>query len=211
MERIFILGAGGHGRVAADTAAAMGYRDIRFLDPKWPEDRQSGVWPIDGADDDATLAALSHGGADLFVALGSAAPRSRLFDRLDRFGLRPVTLRHPAATVSPHATVGHGTLVAASAVINPFATVGTGAIINTGAIVEHDCRIGDFAHIAPAAAVAGGVTVGRGAWIGLGARILPGLTVGADAMVGAGAVVLRDVAAGQTVAGVPARPLPRKA
>jgi len=47
----------------------------------------------------------------------------------------------------------------------------------------------------------------RGASIGAGAVILPGITVGADAMVGAGAVVTRDVAAGETVVGNPARPL----
>lgn len=44
-----------------------------------------------------------------------------------------------------------------------------------------------------------------GAAIGSGAVILPGVTIGEKAMVGAGAVVTRDVAAGATVAGVPAR------
>jgi maltose O-acetyltransferase len=51
------------------------------------------------------------------------------------------------------------------------------------------------------------VTIGRNVWIGGGALILPGVTVGDDAIVGAGAVVTRDVRAGTTVAGNPARPL----
>lgn len=51
--------------------------------------------------------------------------------------------------------------------------------------------------------------VGRGASIGSGATILCGITIGADAMIGAGAVVTRDVADGETVAGVPARVLAR--
>jgi UDP-2-acetamido-3-amino-2,3-dideoxy-glucuronate N-acetyltransferase len=46
-----------------------------------------------------------------------------------------------------------------------------------------------------------------GASIGSGATILGGLTIGAESTIGAGAVVTRDVAAGATVVGNPARPL----
>ena len=49
------------------------------------------------------------------------------------------------------------------------------------------------------------VVIGEDVWIGGGAIILPGVTIGDGAMVGAGSVVTRDVEAGATVVGNPAR------
>lgn len=49
------------------------------------------------------------------------------------------------------------------------------------------------------------VHIGRNVWIGGGALVLPGVTIGDDALVGAGSVVTRDVPAGATVVGNPAR------
>ena len=49
------------------------------------------------------------------------------------------------------------------------------------------------------------IQIGRDVWIGGGAIILPGVTVGDTAVIGAGSVVTRDVPAGSTARGNPAR------
>ncbi|HEY6359328.1 MAG TPA: sugar O-acetyltransferase [Vicinamibacterales bacterium] len=49
------------------------------------------------------------------------------------------------------------------------------------------------------------VRIGRNVWIGAGAIILPGVSIDDDALVGAGSVVTRDVPAGATAFGNPAR------
>jgi maltose O-acetyltransferase len=52
------------------------------------------------------------------------------------------------------------------------------------------------------------VTIGRNVWIGGGAIILPGVVIGDDSVIGAGSVVTRNVPAGATARGSPARSNP---
>ena len=49
------------------------------------------------------------------------------------------------------------------------------------------------------------VRIGRNVWIGGGAIILPGVSIGDGAVIGAGSIVTRDVPAGATAFGNPAR------
>ena len=53
-------------------------------------------------------------------------------------------------------------------------------------------------------------TIGDGAFVGCDTMLVAPVTIGARALTGAGAVVTHDVAPGERVAGVPARPLPPK-
>jgi len=55
----------------------------------------------------------------------------------------------------------------------------------------------------------GKIDIGNNVFIGLNAVVLPGVTIGHNAIVAAGAVVTKDVAEGDIVAGVPARPIGR--
>ena len=54
------------------------------------------------------------------------------------------------------------------------------------------------------------IIIGKEVWIGRSVTVLGGVTIGDKATVGANAVVTRDVAPGETVAGVPAVPISRR-
>ncbi len=52
--------------------------------------------------------------------------------------------------------------------------------------------------------------LGKRVNVGAGAKILGAVTLGNDAVIGANAVVLKDVPAGHTAVGIPAKSMPSK-
>ncbi len=213
-RRVVLIGAGGHAAVVIDAAERVpGVEVVGLLDdnPSRQGDTVLGR-PVLGPTT-RVRDAIALGFDCAHIAVGSAGPttaRRALDDMALAAGVRLLTIVHPAATVSPHASLAPGAFVAAGAVVGPRAHVGRSVIVNTHAVVEHDASVGEGTHVASGAMVLGGASVGVGVHVGAGACVLQGTRVGAGAVIGAGAVVLDDIPAGATVVGVPARPIPRE-
>lgn len=205
MRRLALLGASGHGKVIADMALLCGWTAIEFFDDAWPQRSKNGLWPVSG-NTEALLSRLTEFDGVL-VSIGDCKARWEKHQLLVSRGASLVSIVHPSAQISPHASLGKGSVVMAVAAINIDAAVGEACIINTGATVDHDCRLGDAVHVSPGAHLSGSVAIGAGSWIGVGAAIKHGMQIGSHAMVGAGAVVVRPVEDRQTVVGNPARPI----
>lgn len=124
--------------------------------------------------------------------------------------------------VGPFAHVRDGTILDDGAEVGAFVEVNR-SHFETGARARHLAYLGD-AHLGPdvnigATAVTANfdgqqkskTTIGAGSMIGSGAILVAPVTVGERATIGANAVLTKgqDVASGETVAGVPARPLPK--
>ncbi|MDP2086886.1 MAG: serine acetyltransferase [Gemmobacter sp.] len=80
-----------------------------------------------------------------------------------------------------------------------------GIVIHPDAEIGPNCLIFQQVTIGLVAATPQAPRIGAGVDIGAGARVLGAVTVGDGARIGANAVVLRDVPAGATAVGVPAR------
>lgn len=204
MNRLLILGAGGHAKVVAETAITVGRWDrIAFLDDRHPALSELLNLPVVGRFSDALAFRESY--SEAVVALGSNNSRIGWLRSLEADGYTLPTLVHSKAYVSSYAVLGVGTVVFAQAAVNADARLGRGVIINTGATVDHDCFIGDGVHVCPGAHLAGEVRVGAHACIGIGAVVKQQTVIGEGVTVGAGAVVVKSVPAGVIVAGVPAK------
>ncbi|WP_256013249.1 acetyltransferase [Desertivirga xinjiangensis] len=190
---MYIIGAGGHGKVVAELAELNGKTIKGFID-----------------DDSSRNTVLSYKVSTVFpaepvmavVAIGNNMVRR---EKALENKLVFCSLIHPKACLSSRTIIGEGTVVVGGATINIDARIGRHVIINTNSSVGHDCEIGDFVHIGPNVALAGNVKVGEGTHIGLGAAVIQGVSIGKWCVIGAGSVVIKDVPDGAMVVGNPAR------
>lgn len=149
------------------------------------------------------------------LAIANSRVRERLAGLCAAAGVPLIEVRAANAVVMDDVEIGEG------AVLSPFVTLTSNIRIgrcfhaNLYSYVEHDCVVGDFVTFAPGVQCNGNVVIEDHAYIGAGAILRQGqsgrpLTIGRGAVVGMGAVVTKDVPAGMTVVGNPARQLQRK-
>lgn len=202
MKNLAILGAGGHGKVAANIAEQLGW-NIHFFDLAYPEVKECGPWEVLG--DEASLIKHAANYDAIFVAIGSNKIRAKKQKEFKKRGFTITSLISPNATLSEYIEIGDGVLVVDNACINIGTVLADGVIINTGANIDHDNHIGAFSHISPGVNLAGEVVIGELCWVGIGSSVIHQKNIANNVIVGAGAIIINDVPANVTVVGCPAR------
>jgi len=195
---VYIVGAGGHGRVIRDALVETAGSDGTPFISSFVDDNGPHLSPEELPNGPCT---------QVIVGIGDNFMREKMVDRLKSSGksLIFVSAHHPVAFVSHGTEVGEGVAIFAKAVVQPGVQLGDFCIVNTSATVDHDCKIGRFAHVAPGVNLCGNVTVGDRTLVGVGSCAIPGVDIGSDTIIGAGSVIVSDIPSGVVAHGNPCR------
>jgi len=202
---LLIFPCNGNGVEALDCLGEA-YRCVGFVDDM-PEKQRTGAHGYQ-----VFARSVLDERADAFVLAVPGSPtsyqsRRRIIDGLALGAERFARVIHPAARVSPLATVGRNVLIMSGVVVTSNAIIANHVLIMPNTVIHHDVVIRSWTLIGSNVTIAGGTSLGANCYIGSGASIMNGLSVGARALVGMGSNVVRNVPAGARVAGNPARPI----
>ncbi len=198
---IYIIGAGGHGQVVADTIIKMGFFPKGFLDDNKDllGKKILGIPVVGNVSDAKNLS------GKFVVAIGDNFMRKTIVDKLEFSDDMYFTVIHPSSVIGDDVKIGVGSMIIGGTVINTGTTIGKHTIVNTSASIDHHNKIHDFVHIAPGSHTGGNVEIGYGSFLGVGVSVIPGVRVAEWSVIGAGSVVISNIPSHSVAVGVPCK------
>ena len=198
MDKILILGMGGHASSVADVLEREGKYEIIGYVVNQPHESNVETnlsYPIIGCDKELKMLYNRgiHFAAIGIGFLGKGELRNQLWRELKCIGFSLPIICDPSATISAHVELGEGCFVGKKAVINVNSRIGKMGIINTAAVVEHDCQIGDFSHISVGSILCGGVKVGKNVFIGAGSVVIQQIIISDKCIIAAGSTLRKNM------------------
>ena len=142
---------------------------------------------------------------EVIIAVGEPKAREKLFEKVREQHIAFATLIDPTAILSPSANIKAGVIICEYSTIHANVIISENCLIQPFCDIGHDIRIGQHTVLSPFCAPGGSLTIGNRVYIGMQSAIIENLTIEDDAIIGMGSVVYRDVLAGSTVLGNPAR------
>ena len=201
MDKILLIGAGGHARSCIDVLEEENQFEIAGLIEKGKSiSNESLGYPVIGTDDDLKVLRQQYKNALITVGqIKSPKIRIKLYKLLKELDFTLPVIVSSQAYVSKHAQIGEGSIIMHGVIINANAKIGNNCIINNRALIEHDAVIGDHCHIATGAIINGEVSVENETFIGSGAVTKQAISIGKNCVIGAGVVLKNDIESNKVV------------
>lgn len=196
MEKIVLVGAGGHALSVIDSIQANDkYEIVGITELDYVVGEKVFGYEILG--NDAILKSVFDSGVKYaFITVGSIGNpslREKLYFMLKRKGFSLPAIIDNSSNIGSDVWLGEGIYAGKNTVVNAKCTIGEMAIINTGAIIEHSSRINEFTHIGPGTVICGDVKIGARTHVGANSTVIQGVTIGDNCIIGAGSVVVNDM------------------
>lgn len=199
MEKLIVVGAGGHAKSLADSINPDEYCLAGFIDEKKTGEHFG--YPILG---NRISDIKDYKSYVYIIGIGDNDSRFKWYKIIKELGLKLVNIIDKTAVVASSASIGEGNFIGKLAVINADSKIGDNNIINTKALIEHECVVGNHNHLSTNSVINGNVEIADRVFIGSSSVCIGQLKVGCGTIVGAGSVVTKDVGEEVTVVGVPA-------
>jgi len=205
-QPLLLVGGGLHCKTCIDVIEQEGRFYVKGIVDK--KEKVGGTilgYPIIATDED--IPELAGECPNFFITVGDVnlfAVRNKLFKNLTCRGVSTPTIISPLSYVSPHTTIGEGSILFPFSIIDVGSKVGNNCIINHAATLLHEATVEDNCHIS-VNSVIGNSLIGHDTFIGVNSFVNNGLEIAPHCIIGSGSNVIRSIIEPGVYAGNPAK------
>lgn len=207
MEKIVIIGGGGHAKVVISIIKKikkfniLGYTDIKD---------KGKILGIKYLGDDNILDQIINKYKKCSAVIGIGKinvkdKRNNIFKKLKKIGFDLPVIISPNALINEGVTIDEGTVIFDGCIINSGTRIGKLNIINTNSLIEHDCILQNNVFIGPHATICGNVKINNNSFVGANSTIIQSIKIHSNCLIGAGAVIVNNLNKPGTYVGIPGK------
>lgn len=203
MEKVIIVGAGGHAAEIRDyfyyynnDSDATVYDVLGFIDDN--PDNYKHYDYTDAYLGDIQNHEVDHE-ASYIMGIANIKYRRLIAEKLMGKGAKFISFIHPLATISPSAVIGKGCVISHNVSVGPKAVLGDFNILNSRCTVGHDTAMGNYNFIGPQVVFSGFTKIGNDNMFGVNAATIPGMAIGNRNTIAAGMIVDKHIEDDSTI------------